>query len=207
MLNADLVSVKLDFADLGPLIGVRPGKLQAAQQSAVLTTSIPETTAVTPERARILPDVPFKTDRWDSVDAEVSLKAKTIRRAEALPLENLDTHLSLRDSVLTLDPLDFGLAGGHLKGVITLDGRKDPIQAHAQIRARKLLLARLFPTVTLSKASIGEVNGEFDLSGEGNSVRRMLATSSGRLGLIVTQGEISRLMMEKACLLYTSRCV
>lgn len=198
VLNADLVSVKLDFADLGPLIGVRPGKLQAAQQSAVLTTSIPEITAVTPERARILPDVPFKTDRWDSVDAEVSLKAKTIRRAEALPLENLDTHLSLRDSVLTLDPLDFGLAGGHLKGVITLDGRKDPIQAHAQIRARKLLLARLFPTVTLSKASIGEVNGEFDLSGEGNSVRRMLATSSGRLGLIITQGEISRLMMEKA---------
>lgn len=49
----------------------------------------------------------------------------------------------------------------------------------------------------LSKTSIGQVNGEADLAGRGNSVRRMLASSSGKVGLVVAGGEISKLMMEK----------
>lgn len=193
-LTAELDSRLLDFADLGPLIGARPGSVQAAKLAAPPASL---TAAPTPVAARVLPDLPFKTDRWGSVDAEVTLRAKTIRRAKELPLENLTTHLSLRDSVLTLDPLDFGLAGGHLNAVITLDGRKDPIQAHALVRARKILMAKLFPTVDLTQSSIGQINGEFDLTGQGNSVRRMLASSNGNVGLVVVGGEISKLMMEK----------
>ena len=193
-LEADVVSKVLDLADLGPLIGARPGRLEAAREAAPAPS---ETTAPTPARARVLPDMLFKTERWDTVDAEVTLKAKTIRRAEELPLEDLVTHLSLRDSVLRLDPLDFGIAGGQLNTVITLDGRKDPIAAHAKVKARKILIAKLFPTVKLTKASIGQINGEFDLKGNGDSVRRMLASSNGTLGLVVAGGEISRLMMEQ----------
>jgi uncharacterized protein involved in outer membrane biogenesis len=193
-MKAELVSKLLDFADLGPVIGARPGRVQAAKQAAPPPT---QTAAPIPVQARVLPDMPFKTDRWDSVDAEVKLNAKTIRRAKELPLEDLVAHLSLRDSVLTLDPLNFGVAGGHLNAVISLDGRKDPIQAHAQVRARKILIAKLFPTVELSKTSIGQVNGEFDLAGKGNSVGRMLASSNGKVGLVVAGGEISKLMMEK----------
>ncbi len=193
-MKADLVSRLLDIADLGPLIGARSGSVQAAKQAAPPSS---QTAAPAPAQARVLPDMPFKTDRWDSVDAEVKLSAKTIRRAKELPLEDLVTHLSLRDSVLTLDPLDFGVAGGHLNAVISLDGRKDPIQTRARVRARKILIAKLFPTVELSRTSIGQVNGEADLAGRGNSVRRMLASSSGKVGLVVAGGEISKLMMEK----------
>ena len=145
----------------------------------------------------MLPNRPFTTDRWNSVDAEVKLSAKTIRRAQELPLENLVTHLSLRDAVLKLDPLNFGFAGGQLNAMISLDGRKNPIQAHAQIRARKILIAKLFPTVELSQTSIGQINGEFDLAGTGNSVGKMLASSNGKIGLVIVGGEISKLMMEK----------
>lgn len=193
-LEANVVSRVLDLADLGPLIGARAGRLEAAREAAPAPS---ETTAPTPARARVLPDMLFKTERWDTVDAEVTLKAKTIRRAEELPLEDLVTHLSLRDSVLRLDPLDFGVAGGQLNAVITLDGRKDPIAAHAKVKARKILIAKLFPTVKLTRASIGQINGEFDLKGNGDSVRRMLASSNGTLGLVVAGGEISRLMMEQ----------
>ncbi len=193
-MKADLVSRVLDFADLGPLIGAKPGSVQVAKQAAPPPS---QTAAPTPARARVLPALPFTTERWNSVDAEVTLKAKSIRRAKELPLENLVTHLSLRDSVLTLDPLDFGVAGGHLNAVISLDGRKDPIQARAQVRAKKILIAKLFPTVALSQTSIGQVNGEFDLAGKGNSVGRMLANANGKVGLAVANGEISKMMMEK----------
>lgn len=184
-MQGDLVSNLFDVADLGPLIGLRPGKLQAARKAS--TASV-----------RVLPDLPFKTERWDSVDAEVTLRAHTLRHAKALPLENLMTHLSLRDAVLTLDPLDFGLAGGQLKAMISLDGRQAPIQAHARIKARKIQIARLFPTVKLNRNSIGQINGVLELKGQGDSVRGMLANADGKVGLIVARGEISQLMLEKA---------
>lgn len=184
-LTAALASNVLDLADLGPMIGSRAGSVRKAAASG-------------DARARVLPDLPFKADHWDSVDAKVTLHAKTIRRAKELPLENLVTNLTLQDSVLTLDPLDFGLAGGHLNAVISLDGRQDPIQARAKVRARKILISKLFPTVELNQTSIGQINGEFDLSGNGNSVGRMLASANGKVGLVVAGGEISRLMMEKA---------
>jgi uncharacterized protein involved in outer membrane biogenesis len=198
-MKAQLESKLLDLADLGPLIGARPGSVDAATQAAAppSNTASAATAQVLPARARVLPDLPFNTERWDSVDAEVTLKAKTIRRAKALPLEDLMVHLSLRDSVLTLDPLDFGVAGGQLNAVISLDGRQDLIQARAQVRARKILLAKLLPTVALSKTSIGQINGEFDLAGTGNSVGRMLANSNGKVGLVVANGEISKMMMEE----------
>ena len=209
VMNADLISNVLVFEDLGPIIGSRPGSVARAVGAAADTVSGSIASASADDRQttappatgsarnRVLPDLPFKTDRWDSVDAEVTLKVKTIRRAAALPLENLVTHLSLRDSVLTLDPLNFGIAGGELKAVISLDGRKDPVLATARIKARKILIARMFPTVELSQTSIGEINGEFAFAGKGNSVGRMLATANGKVGLVVANGEISRLMMEK----------
>ena len=204
-MKADLISNVLVFEDLGPIIGSRPGSVARAVEAAAdpvsgvsaeaRQTAAPPATGSA--RNRVLPDLPFKTDRWDSVDAEVTLKVKTIRHAAALPLENLVTHLSLRDSVLTMDPLNFGIAGGELKAVISLDGRKDPVQANARIKARKILIAQMFPTVELSQTSIGEINGDFSFAGKGNSVGRMLATANGKVGLVVANGEISRLMMEK----------
>lgn len=184
-MQGDLVSDLFDFADLGPLIGLRPGKVQAARQAA--TTN-----------ARVLPELPFKTERWDSVDAEVTLHARTFRHARALPLENLMTHISLRDAVLTLDLLDFGLAGGQLQAMISLDGRQAPIQAHTRIKARKIQIAKLFPTIKLNRNSIGQINGVLELKGQGDSVRGMLANADGKVGLVVERGEISQLMLEKA---------
>lgn len=194
-LKAELVSKRLNVTDLGFLIGAKPGSVQAAKAVAPPPA---QTAAIVPASARVLPDMPFKTERWDSVDAEVTLKAGTIRGAMGLPLESLVTHLSLRDSVLKLDPLDFAVAGGHLSAVITLDGSKDPIQASAQVRARKIRIAQLFPAVELSKTSIGQLNGDFNLVATGNSVRRLLASANGKVGLVVAGGKISRLMMEKA---------
>lgn len=97
----------------GPVLGLRneatPCPLQVARQTAPVPVPA---AALTPVLARVLPSVPFNTDRWNSVDAGVTLKAKTFRHAKELPLDDLVTRLSLRDSVLKLDPLDFGVAGG-----------------------------------------------------------------------------------------------
>lgn len=192
-LHGDMVSQLLDFADLGPVIGAKPGVSAVANR----TTAPANTPAV---HTHVLPDAPFHTERWNSVDADVNLKAKTLRRAQALPVDNLATHIKMRDSVLTLDPLNFGVAGGKLSTTVVLDGSQNPIRAHLKMQAHRMLIRKLFPTFNLNKTSIGQVNGAFDLTGTGNSIARMLATANGEAALVVADGEVSKLMMETVSL-------
>lgn len=189
-LHGELQSKVLNFADLGPVIGSEP---KGAKEKKVTVAATPPTP---PANVRVLPELPFRTERWDSVDADVKLKANNIRRPKELPIENLDTHLQMSNSVLTLDPLKFGVAGGNLTAQIALDGQKDPIHAHAKIQVRKLHIRELFPTLKINKTSIGNINGDFELSGDGNSVAHILSTSNGRVALVIAGGEISKLMME-----------
>jgi uncharacterized protein involved in outer membrane biogenesis len=196
-MRGELASQVLEFSDLGPLIGTSGKAPAAAPAAATRAAAAPATPAAGAPAARALPDIPFKTDGWDSVDADVTLRAKTFVRARQLPLENLVVRLKLENSLLVLDPVDFGVAGGHLKGVISLDGRQKPIQARARIGARKVDLAKLFPSIKLAKTSIGQINGDLDLAGRGDSVGRMLAASDGSVRLVLENGEISRLLMEQ----------
>ena len=182
-LKGELTSRRLTLADLQPLIGA------TEKTRATGSTPVP--------KAKVLPDIPFNAARWNTVDADVTLSAATLLRAEEVPLDNLVVHVKMLNAVLTLEPLDFGFAGGHLKAVISMDGSKSPIQAHARVGVRKVQLDKLFPTIPIAQSNIGEINGQIDLSGHGDSVARMLATSEGRVGLVIANGEISKLLMEK----------
>lgn len=184
-MHGELASKVLAIEDLGPLIGARPDTVAQAK-------------AAPAEAARVLPDQPFNTERWDSVDADVVLRAASIRRAKELPLENLHTRIRMKDSVLTLNPLNFGVAGGKLAGSVALDGRRNPIEARTNLRATKLELPKLFPTLELAKTSVGRIDGQVDLAGKGNTVGQMLGTSSGNAGLVMGSGEVSNLVMEMA---------
>lgn len=192
MMRGELVSKLLDLNDLGPLIGAKKIEAKSVENSAKVASA-----SVTPSSKRVLPNVPFKTDRWNSLDADVTLKANAILRDEALPLENLVAHLIMQNSILKLSPLDFGFAGGHLKSAITLNGQQNPMQATAKINVRKVILSKLFPTINLTENSVGQINGDFDLSGQGNSIDRMLGTANGRVSLVVEKGKLSKLLIEK----------
>ena len=180
-LSGALHSNKLNFADLGPLVGAK-------------TTQTPAVNG--PKNGRVLPDIPFRTERWDKMDADLTLKAGSIVRNEALPITHLTTHLRLNHSVLKLDPIQLGVAGGTLAGSIKLDGSTSNIHAVADLKARKIRIAQLFPTLDRTKTSVGLVNGDIDLQGNGNTIASMLGSANGRLAMVVNGGEISKLMME-----------
>ncbi|WP_296494836.1 AsmA family protein [Rhodoferax sp.] len=195
LLTADLVSMQLALEDLGPVIGARPGHLDAAIKAVAQTGSA---AAVTPKSKRVIPDLPFKIANWDTVDADVKFSAQSMRQASYMPLEALSTHLKLKDSVLTLDPLQFGVAGGQIIAAVTLDGRHNPIQANAQLQLKRLALAKLLPADQKGKASASLIGGKIRLDGSGNSVGTMLAKANGSVALLMSGGEISQLTMEKA---------
>ena len=194
-LTGELVSAKLTLDDLGPVIGARPDHLQAARKAVALTGPA---LAATPSAKRVIPDLPFEASHWDSVDADVDFSANSIRQAAYMPLRTLSTHVRLKDAVLTLDPLQFLVAGGQLNAVVTLDGRQNPIQAKARVQGKHLALAQLLPHDKQGKANTSQIGGSVDLAGSGNSVGRMLATADGNAAVVVTGGEISQMVMEKA---------
>jgi AsmA protein len=178
LMTGDLRSKVLNLADLGSLVGTDQER----------------------EKEGVLPDMSFDPARWDSVDADVKLESGTIKRPKQLPLEKLKVRVLMKDSVLSLEPLDFGFAGGRLAGPVRMDGNKDPMDSSIAMRVDKLQLAKLFPTVKEAQASLGNLGGAIDLKGKGNSVKDMLGTSNGKIALYMDGGRISRTLMEMAAL-------
>lgn len=183
-LSGEVVSKQLLFADLAPLIGAnKPGG------------KAPDSPVSQPPD-KMLPVAPFRTERWDKIDADVKFTGKRIVRDEKLPVTDLVTHVKLKDAVVLLDPLNFGVAGGTLVSSIRLDGKREPMGAVIDLTARHLKLKQLFPTVDLMRASIGEINGSTRLSATGNSVGALLASSNGEAKLLVENGTISKFLLE-----------
>ena len=186
-LSGKLVSNQLLMADLGPLIGADSNTEQKARGGASKQPA-----------GKVLPVEAFRTERWRDMDADVEFTGKRIVQSAELPFTDLYTHLVLNNGVLSLEPLRFGVAGGKLDAQIRLNGRDTPLEGRAKLTARNFKLKQLFPTFEPMKTSFGELNGDAELSGRGNSVAALLGTVNGGLKMIVNDGAISRSLMEIA---------
>ncbi|WNN48710.1 AsmA family protein [Siccibacter colletis] len=191
-LEGDLVSRQLRLADLGPLIGVDSGK--DAERSKNAEAKKGEKSAQ-PE-GKVLPYDRFETDKWDVMDADVRFKGQRIEHSASLPLSDLTTHIILKNGDLRLEPLKFGMAGGIISSTIHLEGDKKPMQGSANIQARKLKLKQLMPDVELMQKTLGEMNGDAEIRGTGNSVAALLGNGNGNIKLLMNDGLISRNLME-----------
>lgn len=177
-LVADLVSQRLDFKDLGGFLGRAP---QAPQ----------------PTGPGVLPDTRFELEKIRSMDADVKLSARRIH-TQRLPLDAMTARLMIDDGVLRLDPLDFKAAGGEIRSSIRMDARGPVIASRARVRAEGLSLPRLFPGFEATEDATGRLGGSLALTGSGNSVARMLASSDGDVSARMGSGRVSNLLMEKA---------
>lgn len=184
-LEGKLRSEQLRLADLGPLIGADTGSKDSA------------TIKATPKDT-LLPDVEFRTDRWNAMDADVTFEGKKIVQDAGLPIAGLSTHLVMDNAKLSLDPLGVGLANGKVSGSVVLDARKQPMRGKIDLQARGLGLKQLFPKVEAMQASFGEINGDIDLDATGQSVAALLASSDGNMKWLMNDGAISKQLMELA---------
>ncbi|MBV4367444.1 AsmA family protein [Erwinia sp. BNK-24-b] len=191
-LEGSLESRQLRMADLGPLIGVNSGKGSAKTAKAKSERG----DSASQPADRVLPHDKFDTKSWDVMDADVKFSGKRIEHSDSLPVSDLYTHLVLKNGDLLLDPLRFGVAGGNLNSTIHMEGDHTPMRARADLHARNLKLKQLFPGVQSMQSSMGQINGDATLSGTGNSVADILATSNGSLKLLMNDGVISRNLME-----------
>ncbi|MBV6776783.1 AsmA family protein [Xanthomonas euvesicatoria] len=192
-LRADLASKRLDFDDLAGFVGAPPktgtnesANAEQKKQAAQLAAS-----------ARVLPTTPYDLSKLRAMDAQVRWRAQRIN-APSWPLDDMDASLTLKDGLLRLDPLNFGVAGGDIRSTIGMDARKAVITTQLKASIRGIRLDQLFPDATLAKQASGAIGGELDLRGRGNSIAAMLGSADGSIGVGMGRGHVGNLIMELA---------
>jgi uncharacterized protein involved in outer membrane biogenesis len=189
-LSGNVATQQLLFSDLAPLIG---GDSNESKKARGVDTVQPG--------GKVLPVEEFRTERWKAIDADVRYTAEKIRRDKTLPINKLSTHLIMKDGVISLAPLDFGVAGGTLRSTIRLDGsgaKGNTIAATAKVAARHIQIKQLFPTIEKMQATVGQINGDAQLSATGTSVAALLGSSNGEVKALVSEGTISKMLLEMA---------
>lgn len=179
MLRGKLRSALLDIADLGGFIGADPGASAAA-------------------RGRVLPQAEFNLDKLRRIDADISLQAGRFTNRDRLPLDGLKAHLLLADGVLRLEPVDFGVAGGHVRSLVWFDARSQQIEARAETGFQRLHINQLVPRAEILESALGTIDGHAKLQGRGNSTAQMLGTAQGRVALVSSGGSVSNLLLALA---------
>ena len=191
--QADLVSELLDFDDLAGLVGGSP-------DAGPDDTTNPEFEERSAERAttgKVLPQTPYALEKLRAMDADVRLRATRIE-SPVLPLDDMDATLALDAGLLTLQPLDFGVAGGTIRSSVRMDARGEAIQTRLDADVGGLHLGRLFPDSALADQALGAIGGHVALAGSGNSIARMLGSADGEVAVGMSKGQVGNLVLELA---------
>lgn len=179
-LDANLATNTLDIIDIGPFVGYEPNRLaQSGFQAAVSQPG---------GNPRVLPDAPLRVEALKRFDADVRYAVKRVR-AESFPVSNIGLTMKLDRSLLTLDPLTFTMAGGKVASDISIDARKQPVVTHYNIRLSPTPMGTLLARWGVERSgTTGTLKAHVQMTGEGDSVRKSLASSDGRIAVIMPAG-------------------
>ncbi len=188
----DLVSHRLDLADLGGFIGATPGKKSTpgetpAQQAQMARAS---------KKKTLLPDTPLNLPKLRAADLHVKYHGEHIEN-RFTPFDKLYFDLDVVDGRITLHPLDFGVGDGQIASTIDLDpGPHDIVHANAKIDFREINISRLMQA-THTFHGQGIIGGEAEIDTNGNSLASMMGQGNGELKLsLVSGGNLSALLID-----------
>lgn len=181
-LEADLSSQKLDIIDAGPWIGYSPERLDAQGGKG----------AITQEGGRpwLLPNARLATESLGNFDAEVRYRAGRVRTGY-LPINDLDLTLLLDKKLLKLNPVAINLAGGRLAAYVSIDARQKTVTTDYDLRLSPAPLSRLLASFGgLADGTTGTLQGRIQLRGYGDTVRKSLGSSNGRIAVVLPKGTL-----------------
>ncbi len=192
-LVAKLKSRQLDIDDLAGFVGATPDTGPGETASAAQKVEAKKEE----KDDRLLPDKPVNLARLRSMDADVEFQALGIKKKN-LPIDNLQTHLTLDHGMLKLEPLNFGVAGGRVESNISIDARKPELVLDTRTNFTRLDMAKLLPGNALIDKSTGLVGGRANLHSTGSSTAGLLGNANGELGIAMRGGTFSNLLLEGA---------
>lgn len=191
-LTANLVSQRLAFADLAPLIGASPGKrgTVSAQQR--------QTEQKLEAKAELFPDEPMQVERLRAMTMDVALDARKIVAPDYLPVTALTLRVRVQDGRAVVDPLTMNVAGGSVAGTMTVDAQGDTPMTKTDLRYHDLDLGAFFRGSDYFNTTHGKLEGRAALTGTGRSLAQVMGSSDGEFVIGSTGGSISALLVSLA---------
>ncbi|OYY79754.1 MAG: AsmA family protein [Sphingomonas sp. 28-62-20] len=178
-LTADLSTRSLDIADVAPAIGYDPDAAAKGPQAVV------KRIGGTP---RILPDAPLRVESIKTFDADVHYRVRQIK-SRNVPVSAIDLTLTLDNGLLTLSPLTFDMARGHVASDITINARRPLVHTDYDIRLSPTPMGILLAGYGVEQSgTTGMLKARIKMAGDGNSVHASLASADGRIAIIIPKG-------------------
>ncbi len=187
-LKADLRSRKLNYKDLGSLIGAPP------PSARVTPLQKAEAARLTAEN-RFLPDATLNVSRVRKMDAVVHYSADAVSAPQNLPLRQVKLTLILDHGVMSFDPVSFILPHGELSGKIRIDARGAAPRSDVDLKVVNIHLEDLFQQKTEPPLE-GAFEARAVLHGVGDSVHKAASTADGSVTVVVPRGEIRQAFAE-----------
>ncbi|MEQ9609310.1 MAG: AsmA family protein [Kiloniellaceae bacterium] len=147
------------------------------------------------DSGHILPDEPFSLPKLRRMDAKLSFEGQAVRSG-ALELQDIATELTLEDGVLTMTPLELGLAEGRIAADLRLDGRGEVPEMAGDVRIEGLDINALMVLLGEENAASGLLQGRLQLAMRGRSLRELGAGANGEGALVMSGGTIENLLLE-----------
>lgn len=192
-LTAKLVSQKLVFEDLAPLIGLPPARKTnvSAKQS--------QTQQQLEASGDLFPNVPLNIEKLRAMNMDVTLDAKKVIAPPWLPVQALAFRVVILNGVATVKPLTMSVfGGGTIQGELVMDARTDTPKVRANLRAGDIEFKNFFRESRYFDATQGKIQGRLALAGNGRSLAQVMGTADGHVALALGGGSVSSLMVSLA---------
>ena len=187
---ADLISTRMHYEDLGGFVGLPPGDASKRARSPAQR----EAESAREASSRSLPTKRYDVEGLRTFDADVKFRGKNVTWSR-FPVDNLSARMLMKDGVITLDPLDFGIADGHVVSKFHLDVRSAPPKARGQAELRNIELKRLFPQLASPRGTAGRFGGYAKFDSQGDNVAALLGSGNAEGAVIMRGGEASTLAL------------
>jgi len=192
-LTARLVSQKLVFEDLAPLIGATPARKTNVSPKQAQTQAQLEATG------DLFPNVPLNVEKMRAMNMDVTLDARRVIAPPWLPVQALAFRVLLQDGNATVKPLTLSvMGGGTIAGEMSIDTRTDDPKVAANLRAADLELKNFFRESRYFDATQGKIQGRLALAGNGRSLAHIMGSANGYMAFALGGGSVSSLMVSLA---------
>jgi hypothetical protein len=118
-------------------------------------------------------------------------------QAAATTMQHVRADITLQDGILRLQPAELTVEGGRVTTWLSLYANADPAQAELIGRARQIPVRHFIGNLPVASAPTkGLACANIDLSMTGNSVAALAGSADGEIILMMSQGQISGMLVE-----------
>jgi AsmA family protein len=191
-IKAELTSNKIVLNDFGPIIGIAP----ETELGETPSTDQKEQAKKQAASPYVLPKKSINFDELQKINANITLQSKHVE--SKLPVDKLFMRAIIDNGHLILDPLNFEVATGSMQSYLEFDTGTKPVKSKIETEIRHVRLNEILRRFKIAEESAGLIGGQATFWFKGNSVAEMLASADGGLVMIMTGGQLDKLLVELA---------